>query len=227
MRAIIFTLLCLLSFSSIARGESDAITTHWDVRSDIYLMHREIAGPDAAVIIGDSITEGFYWNKLGRCSVVNAGFAGITATEMMKYVKLLLRDGAPKFAIIMLGSNPDQDLSTFRRSYKQIVQRFSRSGSTVIVVSVPPIESEKIPMGMSRSMETIAAMNGIIKDEIAAPLGLEYVDLYSKLTTDGKAVPGSTTDGIHFSAESYRIDYDLLDKALQHQIAVTGKNCAQ
>ncbi|MBB2712523.1 hypothetical protein EFR00_23815 [Rhizobium sophoriradicis] len=74
-------------------------------------------------------------------------------------------------------------------------------------------------------METIEQMNAIIKDEIAAPCGLKYVDLFGKVTINGQATPGSTTDGIHFTADSYRVEYWLLDDALRHQIAVTGKPC--
>ncbi|NNU70381.1 hypothetical protein G9X67_34565 [Rhizobium sp. WYCCWR 11152] len=210
----------------------EAIETHWDVRSAIYLMHRSIAGPDATVMIGDSITEGFYWNKIGDCTIVNAGFGGITATGMTRYLETLIQGGAPKYAIVMLGSNPDLgpdlqfDLKLFQRSYKQIVDRLKQVGTTVIVVSVPPIEPEKMSV-KKRSPEQVQEVNAVIRDQIAAPRALEYVDLYSKLTIDGKAAPGSTTDGIHFSADSYRVEYKMLDNALQHQIALTGKNCAQ
>ncbi|MBB2818984.1 UNVERIFIED_ORG: lysophospholipase L1-like esterase [Rhizobium esperanzae] len=205
------------------------LETHWDVRSAIYLMQRAVVGQDATVLIGDSITEAFYWNKIGDCAVVNAGFAGINATNMTKYVEVLLRGGAPSYAIVMLGSNPDlgPDLKTdmwlFKRSYLQIVDRLREKGTTVILVSVPPIEPEKIKG--PRTIESIVRMNSIIKDEIAASRGLEYVDLYGKMTINGKAYPGSTTDGIHFTPESYRIDYKMLDNALQHQIAATGKPC--
>ncbi|WP_049732870.1 SGNH/GDSL hydrolase family protein [Rhizobium ecuadorense] len=201
----------------------DAIETHWEVRSAVYLMHRSIAGPDATLLIGDSITEGFYWNKIGDCSVVNAGFGGINAAGMARYMDILLQDGAPKYAVVMLGSNPDVNLETFRKRYSDIVGRLSKAGTTVILVSIPPVEPEKLLV--KRSMDAIAAMNAIIKDEIAAPRGLEYVDLYAKMTINGKAVSGSTTDGIHFTPDSYRVDYKMLDNALQHQIAVTGKPC--
>lgn len=207
----------------------DAINSHWEARSAIYLMHRAIAGPDATLLIGDSITEGFYWNKIGDCSVVNAGFGGITTSGLTRYLETILKDGAPKYAIVMLGANPDLgpdlkiDLGLFKRSYLQIVESLRGKGTTVVLVSIPPIEPEKIKG--PRSIEAIQQMNAIIKDEIAAPRGLEYVDLYAKMTINGKAVPGSTTDGIHFTPDSYRIDYKMLDNALQHQIALTGKGC--
>lgn len=188
-------------------------------------MHRSIAGPDAAVMIGDSITEGFYWNKIGDCTVVNAGFGGISAANMAKYTDVLLQGGAPKYAIIMLGSNPDKDMEKFRKGYIQIVDRLSRAGTTVIIVNIPPVEPEKLVV--KRSMDAISAMNRIIRDEIAAPRGLEYVDLYGKMTINGKAAPNTTIDGIHFSPDSYRVEYKLLDAALQHQIALTGKICAE
>lgn len=194
-------------------------------------MHRSIAGPDATLLIGDSITEGFYWNRIGDCSVVNAGFGGITTFALTRYLETILQDGSPKYAVVMIGSNPDlapdltTDMELFKRSYIQIVDRLRERGATVILVSIPPIEPEKIKG--PRTMESIVRMNDIIKDEIATPRGLEYVDLYGKMTIDGKAVPGSTTDGIHFTPDSYRIDYKMLDNALQHQIAITGKSCAE
>lgn len=205
------------------------LETHWDVRSAIYLMHRSIAGSDATVLIGDSITEGFYWNKIGDCAVVNAGFGGITTTAMTRYIESILRDGAPKYAVIMLGSNPDfdsninPDFRLFQQSYTQIVDRLMQAGTTVIVVSIPPVEPEKLRV--KRSMEAISTMNRVIRDEIAAPRGLEYIDLYSKLTINGKAVPGATTDGIHFAPDSYRIDYKMIDDALKSAVEKTGKSC--
>lgn len=205
------------------------LEVHWDVRSAIYLMHRSIAGPDATVLIGDSITEGFYWNKIGDCSVVNAGFGGITTSALTRYLDVIMKDGAPKYAVVMLGTNPDlaadltTDMATFKRSYIQVVDRLREKGTTVILVSIPPIEPVKIRG--PRSLEAIQQMNALIKDEVAAPRGLEYVDLYGKMTINGKAAPGSTIDGIHFTADSYRVEYKLLDEALRHQIALTGKHC--
>lgn len=194
-------------------------------------MQRSVVGNTATVLIGDSITEGFWWNSIGDCRIVNAGFAGINADGVAARLPIILQGGPPKYAIVMLGSNntnllpgnltfTDAQAEAFEARYSQIVDTLRNAGTTVIVVSIPPIEPEKLK-NISRSKDAIIRLNTIIRDRIAAPRGLTYVDLYDLLLHDSDI----TTDGIHFSPATYRKYYDLLNTTLSDVTAKSGKSC--
>jgi len=75
----------------------------------------------------------------------------------------------------------------------------------------------------------LRALNEILR-QVAEAESVVLVDAAARFTTaDGWAIPGSTFDGVHFSAETHRLWFDEVARALlaggycRRQIAVQGR----
>lgn len=196
--------------------------SHWLGRDGAYYAHRQIAGPLASTLLGDSNTEGFWWNTIGTERFVNAGYGGINTSQMLARMPTINAGSTPKYTIIMLGTNDalpfpfNPNPTQYCLNINNIIDSLENSGSQVLVTSVPPIEPN-CSASASRSQASVNTLNAELVYSICQPRGLTLINLntlFMDMTT-GQGRVGFTRDGIHLTRLSYVSLYNLFNTTLQ------------
>ncbi|MGO4388555.1 SGNH/GDSL hydrolase family protein [Microvirga sp. 2YAF29] len=188
---------------------------HWLIRDIVISAHRSAVGPGGLLFVGDSIVEGFYWNRLGSLPVLNAGYSGIWAEALEPRIPLLLKSAEPSLAVLLVGTNDakkdcsEDGLDDAVKNLDRIISHFDEAGVPLIAMTPPPIEKAKRVTSFY-STDAIADMSRRIV-ETCDGRAAAIVDLQSALSDDeGAAREGMTVDGIHLSPEGYRLMHDML-----------------
>lgn len=199
---------------------------HWLIRDIVISAHRSAVGPGGLLFVGDSIVEGFYWNRLGPFSVLNAGYSGIWTEALEPRIPLLLKSAEPALAVLLVGTNDakkdcsDGTLDSAVKNLDQIVRHFEDAGVPLVAMTPPPIEKSKRVTSFY-SVDAMAAVSSSILDTCNGRAAA-IVDLQSALSDGaGHARAGMTVDGIHLSPKGYRMMHEMLAKAVD---AVTSGN---
>lgn len=225
--------LLLLSFSAHAANWPE----YWDGRYTAIKAHQDIAGSPSAMAIGDSITEQQgWWNLIGNCRLINAGFGGITAKALAERVGSHI-PGKPRYVWLQVGTNtankgrPEDEYLQYEQHLLTIIHNLQSRGTRVILVSIPPIDKNKAT-AQQFSRTRINNMNSIMY-WTAQRLGLYFVNLnYDFMDLDpgsenyGYAYPWVTgVDGVHLSPQANAIIYYHRQASLNNQVHVTGVPC--
>jgi lysophospholipase L1-like esterase len=192
---------------------------HWLIRDIVISAHRSAVGPGGLLFVGDSIVEGFYWNRIGPLSVLNAGYSGIWTEALEPRIPLLLKSAEPALAVLLVGANDakkdcsESSLDGAVKNLDGIVRHFENAGVPLIAMTPPPVERGK-RLTSFYSVDAMAGMSrGIL--ETCNGRAAAIVDLQSALSDgEGAARNGMTVDGIHLSAEGYRLMHDMLARAV-------------
>src|SRR5919107_5486939 len=86
-------------------SQPNPFAPHWLIRDIVISAHRSAVGPGGLLFVGDSIVEGFYWNRIGSLPVLNAGYSGIWTEALEPRVPLLLQSACPGMAVLFVGTN--------------------------------------------------------------------------------------------------------------------------
>ena len=178
------------------------------------------------VFIGDSITEGFPICEMyqGSSPIYNRGVGGDTSIELSQKLQETVFDLEPSQVILLIGTNDliiDNNPEKIIQRIKEICLQIKGTlpATRILVQSIYPINNSDDPtvtpfiVGARRN-EDIRHINKMIY-ELTNQLGIEYIDLYSKLSDDnGNLKIAYTTDGIHLSIDGYVTVYDQLEKHL-------------
>ncbi len=205
--------------------QPNVFAPHWLIRDIVISAHRSAVGPGGLLFVGDSIVEGFYWNRLGPLSVLNAGYSGIWTAALEPRIPLLLKSAQPSLAVLLVGTNDAKKdggasaLDGAVRNLDQIVAHFEAAGVPLIVMTPPPIEKAK-RLSRFYSVDAMASVSRSIV-ETCKGRAAAIVDLQAALSDGaGAARTGMTVDGIHLSPEGYRLMHGLLTEAVT---AVTAR----
>ncbi len=192
---------------------------HWLIRDIVISAHRSAVGPGGLLFVGDSIVEGFYWNRLGPFPVLNAGYSGIWAEALEPRIPLLLKSAEPALAVLLVGTNDakkdcsEDSLDEAAKNLDLIVRHFEEAGVPLIAMTPPPIEKAK-RITSFYSVEAMAYVSRRIVDACGGRAAA-IVDLQAALSdAEGAAREGMTVDGIHLSPEGYRLMHDMLTEAV-------------
>lgn len=133
--------------------------------------------------------------------VVNAGVTGDTTAGGLRRVDWALRLG-PEVVILELGANDGlrgQDLTSVRSNLDRLVERFQSAGARVLIAGMrlPPNYGARQGAAFARLYEEVAGKRGAA----LMPFFLDGVGGDPRL---------NQPDGIHPSAEGYRIIVDRL-----------------
>lgn len=230
MRIILIALLCFVANRAVAQTESPW-EPHWQARDGIIGFQRMIATPTSTVIVGDSITESFWWNLLGECRVVNYGYGGAKAEDVARHLAISLPGGAPSYAIVMIGTNdakipvPEGASDSYATSLQRIIDMLKAARSTVILASVPPIEQNK-SLSDQRDQSFINQLNGVIAAKASAQ-GLKLINFNPSFmnASTGFANTDFSIDGVHPARASYATLYYKFRDALNAEVTRTGRPC--
>lgn len=206
-------------------SQPNPFAPHWLIRDIVIASHRAAVGPGSLLFVGDSLVEGFYWNRITSLPVLNAGYSGIWTEALEPRVPLLLQSASPGIAVLLVGTNDAKKdctgaaLDRVAEHFKTIVGHFGEANVPLVVVTPPPIEASK-RLTSFYSPEAMASLSRRIV-RIAHGRAAAIVDLQKAFSGEnGAARAGITTDGIHLSAGAYRLLHDMLEKAIA---AVTAR----
>lgn len=197
---------------------------HWLIRDIVISAHRAAAGPGGLLFVGDSIVEGFYWNRMGPFSVLNAGYSGIWAEALEPRIPLLLKSTEPALVVLLVGANDAKkdcsgsSLDDALRHFEQIVGHCESASAPLIVMTPPPVERAKRLTRFYAVDAMVSLSRRILEASHGRAVGI--VDLQTALS-DGEcaARTGMTVDGIHLSPEGYRLMHDMLEKTVAEVVA--------
>jgi lysophospholipase L1-like esterase len=200
-------------------SQPNPFAPHWLIRDIVISSHKSAVGPGGLLFIGDSIVEGFYWNRIGSLPVLNAGYSGIWTEALEPRVPLLLKSAEPSMAVLLVGTNDAKKDCTegaidgVAEHFERIVGHFGEARVPVVVLTPPPIEQAK-RLTNFYSPEAMTSLSRRIL-QIAEGRVAGIVDLQKDLAdAHGAARAGMTTDGIHLSAQAYRLLHDRLETTI-------------
>jgi lysophospholipase L1-like esterase len=170
--------------------------------------------PDV-VMLGNSITFGAQWAELlGRPAVVNRGIGGDVISGFLARLDAVIAL-RPRLCCVMGGINDlSQDIpvdSVFAR-YRLLLVRLQAEQVTPVIQSTlfvaPPWKrhAEKNP--------EIKRLNLLLRS-YADSTGIEFLDLNFLLAPEGVMKEQYTHDGVHLTADGYRVWRDALEPLLE------------
>ena len=206
-------------------SQPNPFASHWLIRDIVIASHRTAVGPGGLLFVGDSLVEGFYWNRVSSLPMLNAGYSGIWTEALEPRVPLLLQSAEPSLAVLLVGTNDakkdctEEALDGVMRHFDSIVRHFEEAAVPLVVMTPPPIETGKRLTGFYAK----EAMASLSRRMVQAATGraVAIVDVQRAFADgSGAAKAGVTTDGIHLSAEAYRRLHDMLERTIA---AVTAR----
>jgi lysophospholipase L1-like esterase len=210
-------------------SQPNPFAPHWLIRDIVISSHKSAVGPGGLLFIGDSIVEGFYWNRIGALPLLNAGYSGIWTEALEPRVPLLLNSAEPSIAVLLVGTNDSKKdctesaLDGVADHFERIVGHFEEANVPVVVLTLPPIEPAK-RLTSFYSPDAIASLSRRIV-QIADSRVAGIVDLQNAFADgNGAAREGMTTDGIHLSAQAYRLLHDMLETTIAATTARRGND---
>jgi lysophospholipase L1-like esterase len=210
-------------------SQPNPFAPHWLIRDIVIGSHRSAVGPGGLLFVGDSLVEGFYWNRLGSLPVLNAGYSGIWTEALEPRVPLLLNSAEPGIAALLVGTNDakkdrgEGSLDGVAEHFDRIIRHFEAAAVPVIVLTPPPIEQGKRLTGFY-SAEAMASFSRRIV-QIAHGRAAAIVDLQKAFgDNEGAARKGVTTDGVHLSAQAYRELHHMLETTVAAVAARRGND---
>ena len=200
-------------------SQPNPFASHWLIRDIVIASHRTAVGPGGLLFVGDSLVEGFYWNRVSSLPMLNAGYSGIWTEALEPRVPLLLQSSNPSIAVLLVGTNDakkdctESALDGVAEHFETIIRHFEAAAVPVIVMTPPPIERAK-RLTNFYSADAMASLSGRIV-QIASGRAAAVVDLHTVFGDGaGAGREGLTTDGVHMSAEAYRQLHDVLEQTV-------------
>lgn len=162
-------------------------------------------------MVGDSLTGNASWNEILGCkNLINRGIGSETSSDVLKRLGEIL-DRKPKIVVLMIGANDVSlrvPISETLAAMSGIIDRSRRNNSTVIVHLLLPVRNGYLRPEMNAD---IVALNTAMEQAFKGREGVTLIDLRSALSSPAGFLRDSmTTDGIHLTADAYRIWRDSL-----------------
>jgi lysophospholipase L1-like esterase len=208
-----------LQGTDIVTSQPNPFAPHWLIRDIVIGSHRSAVGPGGLLFVGDSLVEGFYWNRVSSLPVLNAGYSGIWTEALEPRVPLLLNSAEPSIAVLLVGTNDakkgctEAALDRVSEHFETIVRHFGDANVPLVVMTPPPIETSK-RLTSFYSPEAMASLSRRIV-QIAEGRAAAIVDLHTAFGDGaGSGREGLTTDGVHLSARAYRQLQDVIEKTV-------------
>lgn len=135
--------LLFLPFFVFAQGPD-----HWATRIAIAGNQVGSIGQGQVLMLGDSITEMFWWNILGGHFVLNVGLGGAGIDEVTIAAKQILPVAKPRVVVLMVGINDcvkdyAAEPSAWGVKYRALLDLIKQNGGIPIALSILPVESDQ------------------------------------------------------------------------------------
>jgi lysophospholipase L1-like esterase len=164
-------------------------------------------GSADVVMLGDSITAAGRWHEWLPGSVVNRGIGGDTVSGVRRRLPEIL-SRRPHTVFLMVGINDvlsGNRVDQLLPIYDDILGRLHQAGVRAVLQPVLACGARC----NEEQRETVLTLNRHLR-QLAARHGAVFLDLNARLS-DGRAMqPRYTWDGIHLTAEGYRVWLELV-----------------
>ncbi len=193
----------------------------WDIARYERADRREPPPRGAILFTGSSTIR--RWKTLARdmapLPVVNRGFGGSQLAHVTVYAPRIVLPYEPAAIVLYSGDNDldawtGKTAATVGRDFDRFVSRVRRElpETPIYFVSIKPSRLRRAQWPEQQRV------NECIAKRAAGDPTLEYVDIATPMLA-GREVPGRelfTRDGLHLSAEGYRVWADVLQPRLMH-----------
>lgn len=179
----------------------------------------EVTSRPLAVLMGDSITDGwdgkdpdFFTDNNIACR----GISGQTSSQMLIRFRQDVLDLKPKYVVILAGTN-DLARNTGYIAPENIMDNLASMCELARLHKIRPVlcsVTPSIQFGWRKSIENVSglieSLNKMI-EEYARENRIPYVDYHSALRdSDGGMKAGYSDDGVHPTAEAYKVMESVL-----------------
>ncbi|MBQ6185310.1 MAG: acylhydrolase [Bacteroidales bacterium] len=217
--AAIAALLCAATLSAQDLPDND-----WAQFKRYSKANSEVAAKPLAVLMGDSITDGWYSNDpdfFKANNLLGRGISGQVTSHMLTRFRRDVVDHHPKYVVILAGIN---DIAR-NNGYISLENTFGNIVSMCEIAKankIKPVLCTLVPSGYIRwrpaikdTKEQVAALNAMIK-EYAKAHHYKVVD-YATVLADEKGETRSdlSKDSVHPNLEGYKIMEEALMKVIR------------
>jgi lysophospholipase L1-like esterase len=219
--------------------ESKAVTLHDDFgelaryREANAALKPPVPGENRVVFFGDSITDIWHLDEYfpGK-PYINRGIGGQTTPQMLIRFRQDVIDLHPKVVVILAGTNDiagntgPMRIEDIEANYASFDELASANHIRVVFSSVLPVHNytpESQNMFAGRSPEKILALNGWMKNYVAAHPNSFCLDYFSAMVDDNGLLKRELAeDGLHPNVAGYKIMAPLAEAAIGKAL-VTAK----
>lgn len=195
-----------------ARHETEA----YKARIESFVRENQSLTESCAVLLGDSLSEGFPASEAARLDLANRGISGDRVEDLERRLDASVL-ASPCRTVLLLGGTNDividgGEPSSVAQALLAIAERMKATGRRVIVISLPPVEGTH-----AAAHPRVRALNQQL--EVAAPArGLVWLDLHEALAQRPEGRPNPlAADGLHLSPEGYARFATTLERALARE----------
>lgn len=224
MKKAIFTLTLLLGLSAMA-GAQETPEHDWAQFGRYSADNTQRAGKaPVAVIIGDSITDGWLQQDpafFEDNNIAGRGISGQVTSQMLVRFRRDVVDLHPRYVVIVAGIN-DIARNNGYISEENIMGNIESMCELAAVHGIVPVLTTLFPAGkigwrpgITDALEQVKSLNGKIR-AYARASGLQCID-FEPLMADENGITHSDlcTDGIHPTLEGYKVLEEAVLKALK------------
>lgn len=229
-----FIFLCLFCF--IAATQVSNAADHTQAKIAMFGFQKQACPAAMSLWIGDSNTEGMWWNYVcGNSSggwIINGGIGGETVKGYLDALPQIMSQTSPQFVTVAIGTNDaaatlvgtPSDIA-WETNYTTLVDTLLAAGKRVALFTIPPVEQNK-PLGEGYFLTSqIQRFNSHIR-ALAASRGLILKDIYMLwANSQGFAAAGSTVDGVHHTRTKQVAYYYQLEDAIRTMRSAVGLSC--
>ena len=223
MKKVIFFIaasLLLVSTSSYAQQNDK----DWAKFYRYEKANAEVSAKPKAVLMGDSITDG--WPRANSAfftdnNFVGRGISGQTTSHMLVRFRRDVIDLQPKYVAILAGTNDialnngDITLENVLGNIISMCELAKANKIKPVICSVIPAKAYRWRPEVKDSAEKIIKLNQMLQ-EYAKANKIPYVDYHSAMTDAEGGLPVELAkDGVHPTPEGYKIMEEILVKFLK------------
>jgi lysophospholipase L1-like esterase len=207
---------------------------HWHHNIRIFMIKAQggQVEENCILLIGDSITEGIYMDRISGLPVLNAGVGGAGVSFFNDNLKDILSTvKKPVVAVIALGVNDatlsipaplDKYVSTWIKQYESLVNQVRKAGAEPVLMTILPVEKD-MPLGSKYfNTELIKKLNESIRDLSVKDKLILFDSNKTFSGLDGFIKKGLTIDGVHLTSEGYKIWKEDIVKGIKTAVDKKG-----
>lgn len=212
----------ILSLFAICIGAATVSAQDWAKFSRYEEANAKVTQKPKAVLMGDSITDG--WAKADEAfftdnNLVGRGISGQTTSHMLVRFRRDVVDLAPKYVLILAGTN-DIAKNNGDISLENILGNIISMCEIAKANKIKPVICSVLPADRFRWRPEVAPAEDIVKlnamlKEYADSEKIKFIDYHSVLKNENNGLPAEyAPDGVHPTIECYKIMEQMVLEAL-------------